>query len=88
MARPIRIEFAGGLYHVIRTSMPGEHLDAARTGQAYEDPSRAERAFRSMKTVDLDIRPVPHWTADRVRANSHSDPEPIRTLTSNLCEPM
>ena len=27
-----------------------------------------ERAFRSIKTVDLEIRPVFHWTAPRVRA--------------------
>jgi hypothetical protein len=31
--------------------------------------SRVERAFRSLKTVDLDIRPIRHWTAPRVRAH-------------------
>jgi transposase len=57
-----------GIY-VIRTSMPAEHLDAAETVQAYKDLSRVERAFRSLKTVDLEIRPIRHWTAERVRAH-------------------
>jgi hypothetical protein len=57
-----------GIY-VIRTSMPAEHLDPAETVQAYKDLSRVERAFRSFKTVDLDIRPIRHWTAQRVRAH-------------------
>jgi transposase len=57
-----------GIY-VIRTSVPAEHLDAAETVQAYKDLSRVERAFRSLKTVDLDIRPIRHWTAQRVRAH-------------------
>ncbi len=57
-----------GIY-VIRTSVPAEHLDAAETVQAYKDLSRAERAFRCLKTVDLEIRPIRHWTAPRVRAH-------------------
>lgn len=57
-----------GIY-VIRTSMPAEHLDARETVQAYKDLSRVERAFRSLKTVDLEIRPIRHWTAQRVRAH-------------------
>ena len=57
-----------GIY-VIRTSVPAEHLNAAETVQAYKDLSRVERAFRSMKSADLEIRPIRHWTADRVRAH-------------------
>src|ERR1700685_1751611 len=57
-----------GIY-VLRTSMPAEHLDAAETVQAYKDLSRVERAFRSLKTVDLEIRPIRHWMADRGRAH-------------------
>lgn len=57
-----------GIY-VIRTSMPAEHLDAAETVQAYKDLSRVERAFRCMKGDDLEIRPIRHWTAPRVRAH-------------------
>jgi transposase len=57
-----------GIY-VIRTSMPAEHLGAAETVQAYKDLSRVERAFRCLKTGDLEIRPIRHWTAQRVRAH-------------------
>jgi Transposase DDE domain len=57
-----------GIY-VIRTSMPAEHLDAAETVQTYKDLSRVERAFRCLKTGDLEIRPIRHWTAQRVRAH-------------------
>ena len=57
-----------GIY-VLRTSMPAERFDAAETVQAYKDLSRVERAFRSLKTVDLEIRPIRHWMADRVRAH-------------------
>jgi transposase len=57
-----------GIY-VIRTSMPADHLDAAETVQTYKDLSRVERAFRCLKTGDLDIRPIRHWTAQRVRAH-------------------
>ena len=57
-----------GIY-VIRTSVPAEQLDANEAVQAYKDLARVERAFRSLKTVDLDIRPIRHWTAPRVRAH-------------------
>jgi transposase len=57
-----------GIY-VIRTSVPAEHLDAVETVQAYKDLARIERAFRSLKTVDLEIRPIRHWMAQRVRAH-------------------
>jgi transposase len=69
--RPDQIEAEARLdgIYVIRTSMPAEHLDAAETVHAYKDLSRVERAFRSLKSVDLEIRPIRHWTADRVRAH-------------------
>lgn len=57
-----------GIY-VIRTSVPVEQLDAMEAVQVYKDLSRVERAFRCLKTTDLDIRPIRHWTADRVRAH-------------------
>ena len=55
--------------HVLRTSVPAETLDATATVRAYKSLAQVERAFRSLKTVDLDIRPVFHWTAPRVRAH-------------------
>ena len=57
-----------GIY-VIRTSVPAEDLSTAHAVQAYKDLSRVERAFRSMKTVDLEIRPIRHWNENRVRAH-------------------
>jgi hypothetical protein len=39
------------------------------TVRAYKSLARVERAFRSLKTIDLDLRPVFHWTAPRVRAH-------------------
>jgi hypothetical protein len=65
IAREARLD---GLY-VVRTSLPADALGAAETVQAYKDLARVERAFRSLKTVDLEIRPIRHWTADRVRAH-------------------
>jgi transposase len=57
-----------GLY-VIRTSVPLQELGAGEAVQAYKELSRVERAFRSLKTVNLDIRPIRHWTVERVRAH-------------------
>jgi hypothetical protein len=57
-----------GIY-VIRTNLPKEALGPDETVGAYKSLGRVERAFRSLKTVDLEIRPVFHWTAPRVRAH-------------------
>jgi Transposase DDE domain len=57
-----------GLY-VIRTSMPESEFTAAETVRAYKDLSTVERAFRSMKTVDLHVRPIYHRLPERVRAH-------------------
>src|SRR4029453_18657465 len=56
-----------GLY-VIRTSVPATTMTAERAVGAYKALARVERAFRSLKTVDLEIRPVYHWLSTRVRA--------------------
>jgi hypothetical protein len=57
-----------GLY-VIRTSVPAQQLDAAAAVAAYKSLSHVERAFRSIKTVDLHVRPVFHYNTQRVRAH-------------------
>jgi len=54
---------------VVRTNLPAAQCDAAATVRAYKSLSRVEHAFRSLKTVDLELRPVFHWTAPRVRAH-------------------
>ena len=56
-------------FYVLRTSVPAATLDAAGTVRAYKSLGQVERAFRSLKTVDLEIRPVFHWAAPRVRAH-------------------
>ena len=57
-----------GVY-VVRTSVPVDAMDADEVVQSYKDLARVERSFRCLKTVDLRIRPIRHWTADRVRAH-------------------
>jgi len=57
-----------GIY-VVRTNLPATHCDAATTVRAYKSLSGVEHAFRSLKTVDLELRPVFHWIAPRVRAH-------------------
>src|SRR6266699_339816 len=57
-----------GIY-VIRTNLPAAQSDAAATVRAYKSLSGVEHVFRSLKTVDLELRPVFHWTTPRVRAH-------------------
>jgi transposase len=57
-----------GVY-VIRTNVPASELSATETVKAYKGLSGVERAFRSLKGVDLKIRPIHHRLEDRVRAH-------------------
>jgi hypothetical protein len=57
-----------GVY-VLRTSLAPEALDATSTVKAYKQLAGVERAFRSIKTVDLEVRPIHHRRSDRVRAH-------------------
>ncbi|MGH8805852.1 MAG: IS1634 family transposase, partial [Polaromonas sp.] len=57
-----------GLY-VIRTSLSAEQLDGPAAVAAYKSLAHVERAFRSIKTVDLNVRPVFHYSEQRVRAH-------------------
>src|SRR6516162_534663 len=50
-------------------SVEGKALAAERVVGAYKDLAHVERAFRSLKTVDLHLRPIHHWLAPRVRAH-------------------
>ena len=65
IAREARLD---GLY-VIRTSLPAAAMTGAETVRAYKDLARVEQAFRAMKSIDLQIRPVHHWIEPRVRAH-------------------
>jgi Transposase DDE domain len=57
-----------GIY-VVRTNLPATQCDAGAAVRAYKSLRGVEHAFRSLKTVDLELRPVFHWTAPRVRAH-------------------
>jgi transposase len=57
-----------GVY-IVRTSVPATQMDAADCVRNYKALANVERAFRSLKTIDLKVRPIHHRTADRVRAH-------------------
>jgi len=57
-----------GIY-VIRTSVLPEAASAEQAVRHYKSLSMVERVFRSTKSVDLKVRPIHHYLADRVRAH-------------------
>jgi transposase len=57
-----------GIY-IVRTSVPAARMDAPECVRSYKSLANVERAFRSMKTIDLKVRPIHHRLADRVRAH-------------------
>ena len=57
-----------GIY-IIRTSVSAVQMDAPSCVRNYKSLAQVERAFRSLKTVDLKVRPIHHRKADRVRAH-------------------
>jgi hypothetical protein len=57
-----------GVY-VVRTSLPQTSADDAETVRAYKDLANVERAFRTMKTMSLKVRPIHHRLEIRVRAH-------------------
>jgi transposase len=57
-----------GIY-IIRTSVSAAQMDAPQCVRNYKALANVERAFRSLKTIDLKVRPIHHRTPDRVRAH-------------------
>ena len=57
-----------GIY-VIRTSEAVQHLSAADTVRRYKSLSQVERVFRSLKGIDLLVRPIRHRSEQRVPAH-------------------
>jgi len=57
-----------GIY-VIRTSVPATDMATDQVVATYKSLARVERDFRSLKAIDLDLRPIHHWTQTRVRAH-------------------
>lgn len=56
-------------FYIIRTSVAEEALGAEDVVRCYKALSNVEQAFRRMKTVDLEVRPIYHHLPDRVRAH-------------------
>jgi transposase len=65
----IAIEAALDGIYIIRTSVSAAQMDAPQCVRNYKSLANVERAFRSLKTIDLKVRPIHHRTADRVRAH-------------------
>jgi hypothetical protein len=57
-----------GIY-VLRTSVPAADLDAAQVVAGYKNLANVERDFRSIKTDDLDLRPIHHRLTERIQAH-------------------
>jgi len=57
-----------GIY-VLRTTVGADRMSTEETVRSYKRLSKVERAFRSLKSVDLHVRPIHHHKADRVRAH-------------------
>lgn len=57
-----------GLY-IIRTSVNAERMDSETCVRTYKSLAQVERAFRSLKTMDLKVRPIHHRLENRVRAH-------------------
>jgi len=57
-----------GIY-IIRTSVGSDRMDSADAVRNYKSLSQVERAFRSMESIDLEVRPIYHHSENRVRAH-------------------
>lgn len=56
-------------FYIIRTNVAEKELGAEQAVEAYKGLARVETAFRTLKTIDLHIRPIYHRLSDRVRAH-------------------
>jgi len=65
----IAVEAALDGIYITRTSLSAEQMDAPDCVRNYKSLANVERAFRSLKTIDLKVRPIHHRTADRVRSH-------------------
>ena len=65
----IRNEAALDGIYIIRTTLPADRASSEEVVRHYKSLAVVERAFRSLKTVDLKVRPIHHRLAGRVRAH-------------------
>ena len=56
-------------FYVLRTSVAADQLAPQAVVRAYKLLAHAERAFRAMKSPELEIRPIHHHLEHRVRAH-------------------
>ena len=61
-------ELFDGCY-IVRTDATSEHMNTEEAVNGYKSLAGVEKAFRSLKTVSLEIRPVYHKSDDRIRAH-------------------
>jgi transposase len=57
-------------FYVLRTNVPADDLAAAEVVRSYKQLAHAERAFRTLKGPELEIRPIRHRLEQRVRAHA------------------
>lgn len=57
-----------GIY-LIRTTITADTMTASNVVSTYKSLANVERDFRSLKAIDLDLRPIHHYTETRVRAH-------------------
>jgi transposase len=69
LEKQIEAEAALDGIYVIRTSVPKKQMTSAEAVRSYKALAEVERAFRSMKTIDLHVRPIHHHLEGRVRAH-------------------
>lgn len=72
-----------GLY-IIRTSVTAQRMDAPTCARTYKSLAQVERAFRSIKTMGLKVRPIHHHLEGLVRAHIFCACWP--TTWSDICE--
>ena len=57
-------------FYVLRTNLTHETLTAPDVVRSYKQLAHAEQAFRTLKSPELEIRPIRHRREDRVRAHA------------------
>jgi hypothetical protein len=58
-----------GVYVIRASAAHTAALEAPAVVEAYKNLAFVEADFRSLKAIDLDLRPIHHWTEERVRAH-------------------
>jgi len=57
-------------FYLLRTNLAADTLTSADVVRSYKQLAHAEQAFRTLKGPELEIRPIRHRRADRVRAHA------------------